>query len=131
MFCRSPGFFLLKNSRVYLEAYQSLFLDYCKSFDFIETKRCTEYPFTDPPNQICRHFPTLSVLRRHPAPSRQQFEGLLAIADAVGIELKVDNSKKLAESLDCATREVDPYFNKLLRILSTRWAIRNQDGLFQ
>lgn len=71
-------------------------------------------------NPLPRHFPTLSVLRRHPAPSRQQFEGLLAIAEAVGIELDVGNSKKLARSLDSATREGDPYFNKLLRILSTR-----------
>ncbi|CAM9750112.1 unnamed protein product, partial [Ectocarpus sp. 12 AP-2014] len=70
--------------------------------------------------KILRHFPTLSVLRRHPSPSRQQFDGLLAIAQAVGIELDVDNSKKLAQSLDRATREGDPYFNKLLRILSTR-----------
>ncbi|CAM9204183.1 unnamed protein product [Ectocarpus fasciculatus] len=70
--------------------------------------------------KILRHFPTLSVLRRHPSPSRQQFDGLLAIAQAVGIELDVDNSKKLAQSLDSATREGDPYFNKLLRILSTR-----------
>ncbi|CAM9805277.1 unnamed protein product [Ectocarpus sp. 6 AP-2014] len=70
--------------------------------------------------KILRHFPTLSVLRRHPSPSRQQFDGLLAIAQAVGIKLDVDNSKKLAQSLDRATREGDPYFNKLLRILSTR-----------
>lgn len=69
---------------------------------------------------LCRHFPTLSVLRRHPSPSRQQFDGLLAIAEAVGIVLEVDNSKKLAASLDSAIREDDPYFNKLLRILSTR-----------
>lgn len=71
---------------------------------------------------IHRHFPTLSVLRRHPSPARQQFEGLLAMANAVGIKLEVDNSKKLAASLDNATRDGDPYFNKLLRILSTRWA---------
>lgn len=75
-------------------------------------------------NALSRHFPTLSVLRRHPSPSRQQFDGLLAIAEAVGIELEVDNSKKLAASLDRATREDDPYFNKLLRILSTRWVGR-------
>lgn len=74
------------------------------------------------PIKTHRHFPTLSVLRRHPSPSRQQFDGLLAIAQAVGIELEVDNSKKLAGSLDRATREGDPYFNKLLRILSTRLA---------
>ncbi|CAM9455731.1 unnamed protein product [Pylaiella littoralis] len=70
--------------------------------------------------KILRHFPTLSVLRRHPSPSRQQFDGLLVIAHAVGIELDVGNSKKLAGSLDRATREDDPYFNKLLRILTTR-----------
>ncbi|CAM9113155.1 unnamed protein product [Choristocarpus tenellus] len=70
--------------------------------------------------KILRHFPTLSVLRRHPAPSRQQFEGLLSTAEAVGVKLEVDDSKKLADSLDEAVRDEDPYFNKLLRILSTR-----------
>lgn len=80
----------------------------------------TRYSSPSSPNSTRRHFPTLSVLRRHPSPSRQQFEGLLAIAGAVGIQLDVDNSKKLAASLDAATREGDPYFNKLLRILSTR-----------
>lgn len=75
-----------------------------------------------------RHFPTLSVLRRHPSPSRQQFEGLLAIAEAVGIDIRVDDSKQLATCLDNATRQ-DPYFNKLLRILSTRYVGENKEGV--
>eukprot|EP00611_Tribonema_gayanum_P002124 TRINITY_DN1155_c0_g3_i2.p1 TRINITY_DN1155_c0_g3~~TRINITY_DN1155_c0_g3_i2.p1 ORF type:complete len:1007 (+),score=329.82 TRINITY_DN1155_c0_g3_i2:263-3283(+) len=70
--------------------------------------------------KILRHFPTLSVLRRHPAPSRQQFDGFLASVKAVGFDLEVDDSKKLADSLDRAERADDPYFNKILRICATR-----------
>lgn len=43
----------------------------------------------------------------------------------MGIQVEVENSKKLAESLDKATRPGEPYFNKLLRILSTRYAHGN------
>lgn len=68
-----------------------------------------------------RHFPTLSVLRRHPAPSRQQFDGLVAVGEALGLTIDVETSKKLADSLDVATRQEEPYFNKLFRILSTRY----------
>ncbi len=67
-----------------------------------------------------RHFPTLSVLRRHQPPSRQQFAPLLAAAQAVGVSLNIDSSKTLADSLDAAVRPNDPLFNKLLRALSTR-----------
>ncbi|CAM9533622.1 unnamed protein product [Discosporangium mesarthrocarpum] len=70
--------------------------------------------------KILRHFPTLSVLRRHSAPSKQQFEGLLSTAKAVGIEIDVGDSKRLADSLDRAQRDGDPYFNRLFRILTTR-----------
>ncbi len=39
--------------------------------------------------KILRHFPSVSCLRRHPAPSRRQFDGLLAAARAVGVEISV------------------------------------------
>uniref|UniRef100_A0A7S2B4Y1 Ribosomal RNA-processing protein 44 n=1 Tax=Octactis speculum TaxID=3111310 RepID=A0A7S2B4Y1_9STRA len=70
--------------------------------------------------KILRHFPTLSCLRRHPAPSRSQFDPLISIAGAVGHSIKVDDSKMLSASLDGAVDPKEPYFNKLLRILCTR-----------
>lgn len=70
--------------------------------------------------KILRHYPTLSVLRRHPSPNRTMFEGLISKARCRGFEIDIDNSKKLADSLDAAVIENEPYFNKLLRILSTR-----------
>ncbi|KAE8890822.1 Exosome complex exonuclease RRP44 A [Phytophthora fragariae] len=88
--------------------------------------------------KIVRHFPTFSMLRRHPAPSKRQFDLLCSQAKAVGVELHVDTSKQLQDSLDAAdilAREEstgsnkgkrkqgsksNPYFNKLLRIMTTR-----------
>eukprot|EP01041_Mallomonas_annulata_P005740 gene5740-11608_t len=70
--------------------------------------------------KILRHFPTLGVLRRHQPPSREQFAPLLSAASAVGVHLDISSSKTLADSLDKAVNPDDPYFNKLLRILSTR-----------
>jgi hypothetical protein len=42
-----------------------------------------------------------------------QFDSFLASAKAVGVELEVDDSKKLADSLDRAENPDDPYFNKV------------------
>ncbi|KAF5828225.1 hypothetical protein DUNSADRAFT_18006 [Dunaliella salina] len=69
---------------------------------------------------IAHHFPSCSLLRRHPVPAPRQFEPILQAAAAVGLTLDVSTSKSLAESLDAAVRPEDPYFNKLVRILSTR-----------
>lgn len=70
--------------------------------------------------KILMHFPTFALLRRHPSPSRKQFDPLLKSAGTVGVDLCVDSSKELADSLDCAVLEDHPYFNKLLRIMATR-----------
>ena len=70
--------------------------------------------------KILRHYPTLSVLRRHPSPNRAMFDGLISKAKSRGLSIDIDDSKKLADSLDAAQVESDPYINKLLRILSTR-----------
>ncbi|KAF1792815.1 Ribonuclease II/R, conserved site [Phytophthora cactorum] len=81
--------------------------------------------------KIVRHFPTFSMLRRHPAPSKRQFDLLCSQAKSVGVELHVDTSKQLQDSLDAADKEAaggkrkpgtksNPYFNKLLRIMTTR-----------
>lgn len=82
--------------------------------------------------KIVRHFPTFSMLRRHPAPSKRQFDLLVSQAKAVGVNLRVDSSKQLQDSLDAADASSsaaakdssmphnNPYFNKMLRILCTR-----------
>ncbi|CAI5738992.1 unnamed protein product [Peronospora destructor] len=87
--------------------------------------------------KIVRHFPTFSMLRRHPAPSKGQFDLLCSQAKAVGVGLRVDTSKQLQDSLDAADvsskqsaerikgkrkhgNKANPYFNKLLRIMTTR-----------
>jgi exosome complex exonuclease DIS3/RRP44 len=65
--------------------------------------------------QILKHFPTLSLLRRHQAPSQLQFEKLLKQANIVGVNIDITSSKALATSLDVAQKDGDVYFNKLLR----------------
>eukprot|EP00548_Thalassiothrix_antarctica_P015212 CAMPEP_0194176222 /NCGR_PEP_ID=MMETSP0154-20130528/10161_1 /TAXON_ID=1049557 /ORGANISM="Thalassiothrix antarctica, Strain L6-D1" /LENGTH=1034 /DNA_ID=CAMNT_0038890319 /DNA_START=48 /DNA_END=3152 /DNA_ORIENTATION=- len=70
--------------------------------------------------KILRHYPTLSILRRHPAPNRSMFQPLISKARCHGFEIDIEDSKRLADSLDAAVKQSDPYFNKLLRILSTR-----------
>lgn len=70
--------------------------------------------------QILRYFPALGVLRRHQPPSVSQFSSLLKLAKTVGVNIDITTSKSLADSLDKAVKENDPYFNKLLRIMSTR-----------
>ncbi|KAK1732255.1 exosome complex exonuclease RRP44 [Skeletonema marinoi] len=72
--------------------------------------------------KILRHYPTLSVLRRHPAPNRSMFDGLIQKARTKGVSICIDDSKKLADSLDEAGKKLsdNPYLDKLIRILSTR-----------
>ncbi len=70
--------------------------------------------------KVLKHYPTLAVLRRHAPPSREQFQPLLDSANAVNVNININTSKTLADTLELAVRPNDPYFNKLLRILSTR-----------
>jgi exoribonuclease R len=70
--------------------------------------------------RTAEQFPRYAMLRRHPAPPRAQFDSLLAAAAAVGVVMRVDSSKALADSLDDACVAGNPYVNKLLRILATR-----------
>ncbi|GAB5030333.1 exosome complex exonuclease [Nannochloropsis oceanica] len=70
--------------------------------------------------KILRHYPTLSLLRRHPSPSRERFEPLIAAAASRGFTLCVDDSRALQQSLDASTDKDDPYINRIVRILATR-----------
>ncbi|KAJ1448263.1 hypothetical protein M885DRAFT_151466 [Pelagophyceae sp. CCMP2097] len=71
-------------------------------------------------NRLLESYPGLTLLRNHPSPPVGKFKELIELAATAGVELDVSSSRALADSLDLATREGDPYFNKLLRILSTR-----------
>ena len=53
-----------------------------------------------------------------------KFDGLISKAKCRGFDISIEDSKHLADSLDKAVIEDDPYFNKLLRILSTRCMVR-------
>ncbi|EFJ53011.1 hypothetical protein VOLCADRAFT_55673 [Volvox carteri f. nagariensis] len=70
--------------------------------------------------KILRHFPSCSLLRRHQTPPPRQFEPILKAAAAAGFSIDISSSSALAASLDGAVREDDPYFNKLVRIMTTR-----------
>ena len=69
---------------------------------------------------ITKKFPRYAILRRHPSPTRSMFDELLAAADAAGVTINVNTSKELADSLDAAIKPSQPFFNKLLRIMTTR-----------
>ncbi|TPX37107.1 hypothetical protein SmJEL517_g00903 [Synchytrium microbalum] len=71
--------------------------------------------------KIYSMFPESSVLRRHPSPPSDNFDVLKKAVAAVGdFSINTDTSKTLAESLDRASKADNPYFNKLLRIVTTR-----------
>jgi exosome complex exonuclease DIS3/RRP44 len=64
-------------------------------------------------------FPDSSMLRRHPQPPMTNFEGLMGAVSQLGFNINPSTSKTLSDSLDACTTE-DPYFNKLVRIMTTR-----------
>lgn len=71
--------------------------------------------------QLYQHFPETAVLRRHPSPPAENFAALNKALQARGLEpLKVDSSRALADSLDHVSIPEDSYFNRLVRIMTTR-----------
>ncbi|KAJ1971918.1 exosome catalytic subunit dis3 [Dimargaris xerosporica] len=70
--------------------------------------------------RIYETFPESSMLRRHPTPPPSNFEGLARQLTANGFELRFDSSLELSRSLDNAVKPGDPYFNQLVRIMTTR-----------
>ncbi|CAI0652768.1 unnamed protein product [Colletotrichum noveboracense] len=71
--------------------------------------------------KIHEAFPQTAILRRHGAPPKTNFDEL---ADQLrvkkGLELRVDSSKALADSLDTCVDPANPFFNTLVRIMATR-----------
>ncbi|KAK3819830.1 MAG: hypothetical protein J3Q66DRAFT_311579 [Benniella sp.] len=70
--------------------------------------------------KIYEKFPDSAMLRCHPTPPATSFEKLEKAVSRMGITIDHSTSKTLSDSLDNAVLSEDPYFNKLLRILTTR-----------
>ena len=71
--------------------------------------------------KIQQSFPQTALLRRHPAPPKNYFEELQKqLKVCLGMELKIESSKVLANSLDRCTDSKDPFLNTLIRIVATR-----------
>lgn len=71
--------------------------------------------------KIYEAFPQTAILRRHGAPPKTNFDEL---ADQLkvkkGLELRVDSSRALADSLDACVDPDEPFFNTLVRVMATR-----------
>ncbi|KAM9918710.1 hypothetical protein OXX59_008454, partial [Metschnikowia pulcherrima] len=67
-------------------------------------------------------YPQTAMLRRHAAPPATNFEALNEILRVrkPGMSISLESSRALADSLDRCVDEKDPYFNTLIRIMSTR-----------
>uniref|UniRef100_A0A914US77 Protein DIS3 homolog n=1 Tax=Plectus sambesii TaxID=2011161 RepID=A0A914US77_9BILA len=70
--------------------------------------------------KINDEFPDCAVLRRHPVPAPANYKPVIQAAESRGFKLVVDSGKAIAESLDRATIDANPFFNTMLRILTTR-----------
>ncbi|KAI8913679.1 hypothetical protein EDD86DRAFT_187525 [Gorgonomyces haynaldii] len=70
--------------------------------------------------RILDKFPESSMLRRHPKPPTTNFDGLKKALEKRGFHLDTSTSKTLSDSLDKCVNPKDPYFNKLVRIMTTR-----------
>ncbi|KAB5551186.1 hypothetical protein GE09DRAFT_165644 [Coniochaeta sp. 2T2.1] len=71
--------------------------------------------------RIYQAFPQTAILRRHAAPPKTNFEELaLQLKTKRGLELNVESSKALADSLDACVDPCEPFFNTIVRIMATR-----------
>ncbi|XP_020278161.1 exosome complex exonuclease RRP44 [Pseudomyrmex gracilis] len=70
--------------------------------------------------KIVAEFPECAMLRRHPEPPQSNFEPLIKAAKNQGFIINTNSGKELAQSLNEANKESNPYFNTMLRILATR-----------
>ncbi|KAI1313414.1 exosome catalytic subunit dis3 [Mortierella claussenii] len=70
--------------------------------------------------KIYEKFPDSAMLRCHPTPPATSFEKLEKAVARMGISIDHSTSKTLSDSLDNAVLPEEPYFNKLLRIMTTR-----------
>ncbi|KAH8278565.1 hypothetical protein KR018_005241 [Drosophila ironensis] len=69
---------------------------------------------------IANEFVECAVLRRHPRPPATNFDPLVKAARYQGFEVDTESGLKLSHSLDKCVKEDNPYFNTMIRILTTR-----------
>ncbi|KAK3394765.1 hypothetical protein B0H63DRAFT_461887 [Podospora didyma] len=66
-------------------------------------------------------FPQTAILRRHAAPPKTNFDELSnQLRVKRGLELSVESSRALADSLDACVDPKEPFFNTLIRVMATR-----------
>ncbi|CAI5757195.1 unnamed protein product [Candida verbasci] len=72
--------------------------------------------------KIYESYPQTAMLRRHASPPSTNFEMLNDMLNVRknGMSISLESSKALADSLDRCVDDKDPYFNTLIRIMSTR-----------
>ena len=70
--------------------------------------------------KIYERFPSISILRRHTQPKMNDLQTLKEIVKDYGYDFNFNSSKELADSLDQLKRQGDSFFNKLIRIMTTR-----------
>ena len=70
--------------------------------------------------KIEKEFPECAMLRRHPEPPQINFEPLVKAGKNLGFDIATSSGRDLANSLDFAVKQQNPYFNTMLRILATR-----------
>lgn len=70
--------------------------------------------------KLLEAFPDTALLRRHPTPPIEAFNGLNKALSPYNLELDPRDSKSLADSLDRAVIPGDDFFNRLVRIMTTR-----------
>jgi exosome complex exonuclease DIS3/RRP44 len=71
--------------------------------------------------KILENFPTTSVLRRHPPPKAELLETLKELLAKQGYTaFHFGTNKELADSLSAIIRTNDPFFNRLVRLMTTR-----------
>lgn len=71
--------------------------------------------------KIHQAFPQTAILRRHGAPPKTNFDELAnQLKVKRGLDLRVDSSRALADSLDACVDPAEPFFNTLVRIMATR-----------
>lgn len=71
--------------------------------------------------KILETFPMFGVLRRHPPPKDEALKTLKRLLEKHDFHgFEYGSNKELGESLTRATKPEDPYFNKLVRIMTTR-----------
>lgn len=70
--------------------------------------------------KILHEFPDNALLRRHPSPPENNFGPVIKAAKSKGFQIDVSSGKALADSLDEAVVPSNPYFNIMLRIMTTR-----------